>query len=76
VWISVSDQGWGIVEADLERIFEKYRRGNPDGNRRPSGLGVGLYISQRIIEAHGSQIEVESEPGQGTSFRFALQAAS
>jgi signal transduction histidine kinase len=70
----VIDQGWGIAEGDRSRIFEKYRRGSLHDGPLPSGLGVGLYLSQRIVEAHGSRIDVESEPGKGSTFRFELQS--
>jgi signal transduction histidine kinase len=73
VAVEVSDEGWGIAEGDLDRIFEKYRRGSVDGPM-PGGLGVGLYISQRIVEAHESRIEVDSEPGKGSTFRFELKS--
>jgi signal transduction histidine kinase len=74
VAVEVSDQGWGIAEGDLSRIFEKYRRGSLHDGPLPGGLGVGLYLSQRIIEAHGSRIDVESEPGKGSTFRFELKS--
>jgi signal transduction histidine kinase len=76
VAMEVSDQGWGIVESDLCRIFEKYRRGSAGDGPMPGGLGVGLYLSQRIIGAHDSRIEVESEPGKGSTFRFELKLVS
>jgi signal transduction histidine kinase len=72
VSVEVVDQGWGIAQDDLSRIFEKYRRGSLHDGPLPSGLGVGLYLSQRIVEAHGSRIHVESEPGKGSTFRFEL----
>jgi signal transduction histidine kinase len=75
VSVEVIDQGWGIAEDDLSRIFEKYRRGSLHDGPLPSGLGVGLYLSQRIVEAHGSHIHVESEPGKGSTFRFELKSA-
>jgi signal transduction histidine kinase len=74
VGVEVTDEGWGIDKSDLPRIFEKYRRGSPHGGPRPGGLGVGLYLSQRIVEAHGSRIDVESEPGKGSTFRFELKS--
>jgi signal transduction histidine kinase len=73
VTVEVRDEGWGITEGDLGRIFEKYRRGSTDGPT-PGGLGIGLYISQRIVEAHESRIEVESEAGKGSTFRFELKS--
>ena len=74
VAVEVIDQGWGIAEGDRSRIFEKYRRGSLHDGPLPSGLGVGLYLSQRIVEAHGSRIDVESEPGKGSTFRFELKS--
>jgi signal transduction histidine kinase len=74
VILEVRDRGWGIHADDRGRIFRKYERGRGDG-RRSNGLGVGLYLCQRIVEAHGSTIAVESEPGKGSSFCFELERA-
>ena len=77
VVVEVRDRGWGITAEDLSRIFQKYRRGGvPDGEQRPNGIGVGLYLCQRIIEAHGSTIAVQSQPGRGSSFSFQLEPAT
>jgi signal transduction histidine kinase len=65
VLVVVSDQGPGIAAEDLPRLFEKFKGSS-------SGLGLGLYIVQRILQDHGQTIRVESEPGQGTRFRFTL----
>jgi signal transduction histidine kinase len=73
VVFSVSDQGWGITDADCDRIFEKYRRGAPLQGERPGGLGLGLYLCRRIVEAHSSRVDLESQPGRGSTFSFELQ---
>lgn len=67
-WISVSviDEGVGIEGNDLERVFD------PLYSTRRGGAGIGLAIVQRVAETHGGLIEVESTPGQGTTFRFSL----
>ncbi|MDX6551004.1 MAG: Histidine kinase, gyrase and HSP90-like ATPase, partial [Gaiellales bacterium] len=49
------------------------RRGSVGDGPMPGGLGVGLYLSLRIIAAHGSRFEVETEPGKGSTFRFELK---
>ncbi len=76
--VAVIDTGRGIDEEDLPRIFERYyqapRRGGPP---RPAagGAGLGLAIAKRILELHGSKIEVVSEPGSGSTFSFSLKRA-
>ncbi|MGR3277332.1 sensor histidine kinase [Acaryochloris marina NIES-2412] len=79
LFCTVSDNGQGICGIDAEgtssaslkhRIFDRYSRGI--NNRQPLHLGLGLYICQQIIEAHGGQIGVESKPNQGTTFWFTL----
>jgi signal transduction histidine kinase len=72
VVIEVRDRGWGIPAEDRGRIFRKYQRA-PVGSHRGNGLGIGLYLCQRIVEAHGSSIELKSEPGKGSSFSFELE---
>ena len=76
---TVSDDGQGIGGTDTDgamsvslkhRIFDRYSRGI--NRRQPLHLGLGLHICQQIVEAHGGQIGVESEPNQGTTFWFTL----
>jgi len=67
--ISVSDTGVGIPDGELTAIFERFRQLNPSDH---IGLGLGLYISQWIVEAHGGQIWAESQVGVGTTFHFTL----
>lgn len=73
VEISVSDDGPGVPPADRERIFEPWVRG---ADRRDSGLGLGLAICRRIVEAHGGRIGVDEAPGGGSRFHFTLPAAA
>ncbi len=70
VQILVIDQGEGISKKDQNRIFDSFER--IKANKQISGLGLGLYISKQIIEAHKGNIQVESQPGEGTIFRIEL----
>ena len=73
VRIEVTDRGPGIDPADRARIMEKFGRGpSPLGD----GRGLGLYLSQRILEAHGTRLTIESEPGHGARFSFVLKEAA
>lgn len=73
VAISVCDTGPGIPEEYLPRIFDKFVQ-VPDAPA--GGAGLGLAISKALVEAHGGQIVVQSEPGKGTTFTFTLPAAN
>jgi two-component system sensor kinase FixL len=70
VEISVSDTGPGIAPEIVERLFQ------PFVTTKRHGMGVGLSICRTIVESHGGKIWVESEPGQGTIFRFTLRVVS
>lgn len=72
VVISVADQGSGIPAEYRERIFERFFQVDGAATRQSGGSGLGLAIAKGIIQAHGGQIWVESEPGQGSVFRFTL----
>ena len=74
VRISVKDQGLGIAKSDQEKIFQRYERGLIA--REVSGLGLGLFICQQIVEAHGGNIWVESEVNQGATFFVDLPRVS
>jgi signal transduction histidine kinase len=75
VRFAVVDDGQGINQRDLEFIFGKYDRVVTDVNRAAAGVGLGLYISRRLVEAHDSSLIVESRTGSGSSFRFDLELA-
>lgn len=68
--IAVADRGEGIPAEALPRLFERYYRA--DRGEEGSGLGIGLYISRMLVEAHGGRIWAESAPGQGSTFTVAL----
>jgi signal transduction histidine kinase len=73
VVLTVSDAGVGISQEDQERIFERYYRARAD--RKPEGLGLGLYITRLLVEAQGGRIEVESQLGRGSTFRVVFPRA-
>lgn len=70
--IKISDTGIGIAEKNLNKIFDKFYQADSGTSRRFSGTGLGLTICKGIIEAHGGDIWVESEPKKGTIFSLAL----
>jgi PAS domain S-box-containing protein len=70
--ISVIDQGIGIAEEDLPKVFEKFKQVGDTLTSKPQGTGLGLPISKEIVEYHGGKIWVESEVGKGTTFAFTL----
>jgi PAS domain S-box-containing protein len=70
--VTVSDQGVGIPLDEQPRIFERFFRGAREHRKSTPGAGLGLYLSRAIIEAHGGRIWVESKPGEGAAFSFAL----
>jgi len=73
VRISVSDQGIGILAADQEKLFEPFARlETPVSGRAIQGIGLGLVVCKRLVEAHGGRIWVESELGEGSTFYFTL----
>jgi PAS domain S-box-containing protein len=74
--IEVTDEGLGIPSSELERIFEKFYRLDPQQTRGVGGSGLGLYICRELVERMEGRLEVESEPGKGSRFRVALPAPS
>jgi signal transduction histidine kinase len=72
--IRVTDRGVGIAPEDRGRVFEQFVR---VGDRlRAPGLGLGLYITRQLVEAHGGTISVESTLGEGSTFTVALPITS
>jgi two-component system, OmpR family, phosphate regulon sensor histidine kinase PhoR len=73
--ITVKDDGTGIAQEHINRIFERFYRIDKSRSRDSGGSGLGLAISKHIIEAHRSFIAVKSELGKGTTLRFKLLKA-
>ncbi len=69
---SINDTGIGIPEDMHERIFESFRQVHQASSRKHTGTGLGLTITKKLIELHGSDIFVKSNPGKGTEFYFDL----
>ena len=76
VTISVRDTGVGIAPEHLPYLFERFYRVDSSRARATGGTGLGLAIVKQVVEAHGGQIVVESQPGKGTCFTFTLPAIS
>lgn len=74
VRLTVADTGVGIPPEHLPHLFEKFYR--VPGGDRPGGTGLGLAIVREVVQAHGGDVTVESEPGRGTAFHITLPAAS
>ena len=68
---SITDRGKGIPPEELPTLFQRYRRPMPVRE----SLGLGLYITRGLVEAHGGKIWVESEVGKGSTFSFTLPVA-
>jgi two-component system sensor histidine kinase SenX3 len=68
VEVSVADQGIGIPERDLERIFERFYRVDPGRSRATGGTGLGLAIVKHVMAAHGGRVSVRSVEGEGSTF--------
>lgn len=75
VVVTVVDDGPGIQPSDLPRVFDKFYRGGRVRRGSAGGSGLGLAVAKGLVEAHGGTIEVDSRPGEGTTFRFSLPIA-
>ncbi|MDA0568993.1 MAG: ATP-binding protein [Bacteroidetes bacterium] len=75
ILIEVDDDGIGISEVDLLRIYERFYRVDKSRSRHAGGSGLGLSIVKHIVEAHGGNLHVRSTLGTGTTFGFTLQKA-
>lgn len=73
VRVEVADHGSGIHPDDLRRVFEKFGRGRDGDGKKVAGVGLGLYLSRRIVQAHGSELDVSSALGEGSVFGFDLE---
>jgi signal transduction histidine kinase len=70
--ISVKDSGIGINKENQALIFDRFRQADQTTTRKYGGTGLGLSITRQLIQMHGGDIWVESEPGQGSTFHFTL----
>ena len=73
VLLSITDHGRGIPPDDVSHLFQRFYRAK--GERRAEGIGLGLYITKQLVEAHGGRIWVESDVGKGSTFSFTLPIA-
>jgi signal transduction histidine kinase/DNA-binding response OmpR family regulator len=71
----IADSGIGIPREEQQRIFERFYQVESSSTRKFGGIGLGLAIVRQILDAHGTTIELESEPGKGSAFRFRLPVA-
>ncbi|HEX9935166.1 MAG TPA: HAMP domain-containing sensor histidine kinase, partial [bacterium] len=76
VAVSVEDQGIGIPPDKLGLVFERFERISEKGMCREKGLGLGLFIARKLVEAQGGILFVRSEPGRGSTFTFVLPSCS
>jgi chemotaxis family two-component system sensor kinase Cph1 len=67
--VSVADRGQGIAAADLPQVFRKFFRRDV---AKPTGTGLGLWISRGLVEAHGGRLSASSHEGKGSTFTFTL----
>jgi two-component system, OmpR family, phosphate regulon sensor histidine kinase PhoR len=76
VYVEVSDKGIGINQKELTHIFEKFYRVSSGPVHNTKGSGLGLTLVQHIVHAHSGEIKVESNPGEGTTFRLIFPTAN
>jgi len=76
VEMSVTDQGIGIADRDLERVFERFYRADPARSRATGGTGLGLAIVKHVATNHGGEVDVWSVEGSGSTFTLRLPAAA
>ena len=72
ILVSVEDNGLGIEDVHLNRLFERFYRVEKSRNRNEGGSGLGLAIVKHLLEAHGQSITVKSKVGKGSTFSFGL----
>ncbi|MEZ5333729.1 MAG: ATP-binding protein [Methanolobus sp.] len=70
--VSVSDNGIGMSETDLKKLFSPFFQADSSTARKYQGTGLGLSIVKKMVELHNGKIEVESELGKGSTFAFTI----
>jgi PAS domain S-box-containing protein len=75
VEVTVKDRGIGMTDDELSQLFQKFFRARRSEVREVGGTGLGLFICKNLVELHGGEISVESEPEKGTTFTFTLPTA-
>jgi signal transduction histidine kinase len=73
VTVCVADSGIGMAEEELRQVFAPFRRARRATDAAIPGVGLGLYVARRIIEAHGGTLTVRSSPGEGSAFLVTLR---
>ena len=73
-WLSVADQGPGMAPEDVASAFDAFYQADSSDSRGAGGVGLGLYITKRIVDAHSGRIEIDSEPGRGTTVTVRIPA--
>jgi two-component system sensor histidine kinase SenX3 len=76
VQVAIVDQGIGIKDEDLERIFERFYRVDPARSRETGGTGLGLSIVKHVAQNHGGEVQVWSKVGVGSTFALVLPIAN
>ena len=66
--VQVADRGQGMSEEEIATIFDRFQQVDQSSTRASGGVGLGLYIVNSLVQAHNGHIEVESVPGQGSTF--------
>ncbi len=72
VQIRIGDNGFGISSQNLKHVFERFNRGDYQGNKKIKGHGLGLHYAHTVIRAHGGKISIQSEEGKGTTLFIVL----
>jgi len=72
VLVAIRDQGIGIAPEDVPRLFDRFTQADMSSTRAFGGVGIGLFVANQIVAAHGGRIGVESTPGKGSTFTIHL----